>query len=154
MKIIRFFYTLVLTLVLISVLAVTSYAAPVKGILTPETHPLLESEVIENDIVNYALPLQSTESKSLLSIPPGEEKLYDFEFWGVTSAGTVKTDTFEVSKKNVQINSQADSDNYNQKSGEYYITLYRKNWLGIGVSQGALFILSEVRQFTLELGGV
>ncbi|MBD2871389.1 hypothetical protein [Paenibacillus arenilitoris] len=139
MKVLKYFTASAICLVAVSGLMSAASAAPRTGILTPETHSLSPEEVIESDKpITYAVPLDSSSFKAL-SVPPGEQWLYDFQFWGVTPAGTVKTDTFEVvGGDNVQVNSQADADNYNQASGDYGVTLYKKNWLGIGVSQGQI----------------
>ncbi|OBZ11384.1 hypothetical protein [Bacillus sp. FJAT-26390] len=136
MKSSKFFLSSVLcfTIVASSLTAVSAASNP--NALTPETHPLLDNH-IDNNKISYAAPLNSSKFGAF-AVPPGEVWLDDFDFYGVTPNGAVQTDSVKSTGKNIQVNSQADAANYNQASGEYGITLYKKNWLGVGVSQGQI----------------
>lgn len=77
--------------------------------------------------IGVAEPL--ADSQFRIMSPVNEKEIYSFTFTGVTYSG-LQSKTFSSTGKNIQINSQADADNYNYASGDYYIELWKKRWFG------------------------
>ncbi|MFC4766649.1 hypothetical protein [Effusibacillus consociatus] len=107
--------------------------------LNPQTNPAKagENEQIQESIkkgdVQTAKPKESTsvEIQSTTEQVGIEaySKLFDFTFEGVSYTG-MNSRNFDVTGTDVEIDSRAWTSNGENKSGTYYITLYRNHWYG------------------------